>query len=73
VHKRSSSTRPIPGGLALTLPPDVPTADVAELVAREAECCPFYTFDLRVDGSHRELLISAGEGRAAAVEALLGQ
>jgi hypothetical protein len=65
-------TRPIDGGLALALPAEMPIAAVADLAARESECCSFYAFTLRIEGAQRELLISAGGGREAAVEALLG-
>ncbi len=73
LRERAASVRPIDGGVALTLPADVSTADVAELVARESVCCPFYAFTLRVNGPQRELQISAGVGYEEAVEALLGE
>jgi hypothetical protein len=72
LRERASSVRPIDGGLALTLPAEVPISDVADLATRESECCSFYAFTLRIEGPRRELLISAGAGRQAAVEALLG-
>ena len=46
---------------------------VADLAQREAECCPFYDFTLSVIGEERTLDITAGPGREAAVEALLGR
>jgi hypothetical protein len=72
LRERATAVRTIPGGMALALAADEPLADVADLLTRESACCAFYTFTLRVDGPERELQISAGEGRDAAVEALLG-
>jgi hypothetical protein len=45
---------------------------VADLISRESECCPFYTFTLQVDGASRRLEISAGPGGELAVRGLLG-
>jgi hypothetical protein len=72
LRERAARTRPIPGGMVVTLDASEPLAIVADLVAREATCCGFYAFTLRVNGEVRELRIEAGEGREAAVEALLG-
>jgi len=49
-----------------------PVAPIADLVARESECCSFYAFTLRVDGPTRQLEVSAGGGGEPAVRALLG-
>lgn len=59
------------GGARLRLAPDEPMDAVARLVALESECCPFYRFTIRVDGTHRELTLDAGPDGAAAVRALL--
>ena len=72
LRDRSLGTRSIDGGVSLTLAASEPMGQVADLVARESECCAFYTFTLRVDGQGRELRITAGEGREIAVQALLG-
>lgn len=72
LRDRSVGIRPIEGGLSLDLATSEPMSQVADLVARESECCAFYTFTLRVDGNGRELQISAGAGREIAVQALLG-
>jgi hypothetical protein len=72
LRDRSTSIRQIAGGVALSLDPCEPIERVAELAAREAECCAFYTFLLRIDGPTRELEISAGSGREVAVTTLLG-
>ena len=72
LRDRSTAIRPIDGGVALNLSTSEPIGAVAELVARESECCAFYTFLLRVDGPTRELEINAGEGREVAVRVLLG-
>lgn len=72
LRDRSTGVRVIPGGVAFSLAAAEPIGPVAELAARESECCPFYTFVLRVDGPERELEISAGPGREIAVRALLG-
>jgi hypothetical protein len=71
MRDRSSGIRAIPGGVVIGLAPGEPIDRVADLVARESECCGFYTFVLRVDGQRRELEITAGEGREIAVQALL--
>jgi len=72
LRDRSTAIRPIVGGVGLSLSPSEPIGAVAELVARESECCAFYTFLLRVDGPTRELEITAGDGREVAVQVLLG-
>jgi hypothetical protein len=72
LRDRSTAIRPIDGGVALSLSAAEPIGALAELVARESECCAFYTFLLRVDGPTRELEITAGDGREVAVQLLLG-
>lgn len=72
LRDRSMGIKLIDGGVALNLATSESISQVADLVARESECCPFYTFTIRVDGPARELRITAGEGRAIAVQALLG-
>lgn len=72
LRDRSMAVRPIDGGVALSLSPSEPIGPIAELAARESECCAFYSFLLRIDGPTRELEISAGEGREVAVQVLLG-
>jgi hypothetical protein len=72
LRDRATDVRPILGGMALRFAEKEPMHTVADLVARESACCAFYRFTLRVEGEARELEISAGEGREAAVQALLG-
>jgi hypothetical protein len=72
LRERAVAVRRIPGGMTLALGADESLPEVMHLVARESACCAFYTFTLRVEGTSRELHINAGEGRDAAVEALLG-
>jgi hypothetical protein len=72
LRDRSTRIRPITGGVAISLNESEPVGEVADLVARESECCAFYTFLLRIDGQRRELEITAGESREIAVRALLG-
>jgi MerR family transcriptional regulator, copper efflux regulator len=69
---RALEVTPITGGISLTLAAHEPISSVADLVSREAECCPFYGFTLHVDGPTRELAITAGPGGDPAVHALLG-
>jgi hypothetical protein len=71
LRDRSTGIRPIIGGVALSLDPSEPIERVADLAARESECCAFYTFQIRIEGQTRELEISAGAGREIAVQALL--
>jgi hypothetical protein len=72
LRDRSTGIRPIPGGAAISLSESEPVDQVANLAARESDCCAFYTFVLRVEGRTRELEITAGEGREIAVRTLLG-
>jgi hypothetical protein len=72
LRDRSLVVRPTDGGISMTLNSSEPMSQVADLIARESECCAFYTFTLRIDGQARELRITAGEGREIAVQALLG-
>jgi hypothetical protein len=72
LRDRAKDVRKVPGGRALTLTDDEPIAAVADLAARESECCAFYTFALLLDGPTRELQITAGAGNGPAVDVLLG-
>jgi hypothetical protein len=72
LRDRATSIDPVPGGARLALDAAEPIDAVAGLVAAESECCPFYTFTLRVDGAARQLEISAGIGGEPAVRALIG-
>ena len=51
LRDRSTGIRPIPGGVALSLDIAEPIDRVADLAARESECCAFYTFQLRIEGA----------------------
>ena len=70
--RSSTGIRPITGGVALNLDASEPIDGVAELAARESECCAFYAFQIRIEGQTRELEITAGAGREIAVQVLLG-
>jgi DNA-binding transcriptional MerR regulator len=72
LRDRAARIEPHPGGARLTLDPGEPVTPIADLVARESECCAFYTFTLRIDGPTRELDVTAGAGGEPAVQALLG-
>jgi hypothetical protein len=68
----AGAIEPIVGGARLVLSSDEPMGAVADLVARESECCAFYAFTLRIEGPTRQLEISAGPGGDLAVRGLLG-
>jgi hypothetical protein len=72
LRERSTEIREISGGVAISLDPQEPIDRVANLAARESECCPFYTFTVRLEGPSREMQITAGQGRELAVRTLLG-
>ena len=72
LRDRATAIEDLEGGVGLTLAAEEPIVGVAGLVARESECCPFYTFALRVDGPGRRLEVTAGQGGEPAVRALLG-
>ena len=72
LRDRSLGISLVEGGVSITLTTSEPMSQVADLIARESECCRFYMFTLRIDGQGRELQITAGEGREIAVQALLG-
>ena len=72
LRDRSTSIRDISGGVAIGLDPSEPIDRVADLAARESECCAFYMFQLRIERRTRELEITAGAGREIAVRVLLG-
>jgi hypothetical protein len=72
LRDRSMGITPIEGGVSMALSASEPMTTVADLITRESECCPFYSFVLRIDGPARELQVTAGAGREIAVQALLG-
>lgn len=72
LRDRATALEPMPGGYRLTFSADQLIDAVVRLSARESECCAFYTFTLRVDGTARQLEISAGTGGEPAVRGLLG-
>lgn len=72
VRDRATSIEPLPGGARLTFGTAESVGPIADLVSRESECCSFYAFNLRIDGSTRHLDISAGTGGEPAVRALVG-
>lgn len=72
LRERSTAIEPTADGARLTLDAAESVAAVADLVARESECCSFYTFTLTIDGPERHLDIGAGPGGEPAVLALIG-
>ena len=72
LRDRSTGIRDVAGGVAIGLAADESLDRVANLAARESECCAFYTFMLRIEGRQRELEVTAGEGREIAARVLLG-
>ena len=72
LRDRSTGIRDADGGVVIGLAADEPLDRVADLAARESECCAFYNFLLRIEGERRELEVTAGEGREIAVRVLLG-
>jgi MerR family transcriptional regulator, copper efflux regulator len=72
LRSRATAIHEIDGGVSVRLDVSEPIGEVADLVERESVCCPFYTFELRVDGPARQLDITAGTGGEPAVRALLG-
>jgi MerR family copper efflux transcriptional regulator len=63
----------IAGGVRLQLGPGVGAAGVADLVARELECCPFLTLGLFMSNRGTALEIRAPEGAKALVDMLVGE
>lgn len=58
-------------GARLTFRVDATIAtELADLVVREVECCPFFTFDLKVDNHALVLDVSAPDEAHALVTAL---
>ena len=72
LRDRSTGIRDVAGGVAIGLAAHEPLDRVADLAARESDCCAFYMFVLRIEGERRELEIDAGDGREIAVRVLLG-
>src|SRR4029079_19216097 len=59
LRDRSTGIRAVVGGVAIGRAKDELLDRVANLAAREAECCAFYSFVLRIDGDGRELEVKA--------------
>ena len=72
LRDRSTGIRDVAGGVVIGLAADEPLDQVADLAARESECCAFYTFVLRIEGKQRDLEVTAGERREIAARVLLG-
>lgn len=72
LRERATAMATISGGMQLAFSAEEPVAPIADLVARESECCAFYVFDLRIDGPERTLEIRTPPGGEPAVRALLG-
>jgi hypothetical protein len=65
VHRHS------PTRLSIDLVPSALTAaKVAELVARETECCAFFTFTLTAAGGGLQLVVGVPDGHIAVLDAL---
>jgi hypothetical protein len=65
------SRRRIPRGARLVFESSAEPA-LRELVALEAECCPFLALDLRRVGDALELTITGPEEASTVIEALIG-
>jgi DNA-binding transcriptional MerR regulator len=70
---RVEDREPVDGGLRLRFPssPQL-AARVADLAAREQDCCAFLTFTLRLTGAALELDVTAPSDAAGVVEDLFG-
>jgi hypothetical protein len=59
-------------GARLTFTPEtVAATELADLVAREVNCCPFLTFTLEITAEHLVLTVTAPEDPVAVVAALV--
>lgn len=63
--------RPAPDRLTLTLPPAA-AVGAAELAAREAECCSFFTFHLLIGAGTLRMDITVTAERIDVLDALAG-
>ena len=63
----------LPNGIAFRLPPDS-LAAVAKFVANERKCCPFMTFDIKVEPNDGAIVLcmTGPTGTREVVEAELG-
>lgn len=71
LRDRALAIEVVASELSLTFPDTEPLEAVADLVERESECCPFYTFSIQVAGPSRRLVVSAGPSGEPAIRALL--
>lgn len=69
----ATSRQSLPNGIAFRLPPDS-LAAVAKFVANERKCCPFMTFDIKVEPNDGAIVLcmTGPTGTREVVEAELG-
>ena len=59
LFRSAQSVERLPNGLALRFPNETPTLRrLADFIANEERCCPFLTFDIRVEPQKAELRLS---------------
>jgi hypothetical protein len=64
---------PIPNGIRLEFPPDVPVSEISSLASAEQECCNFFSFSI-ASGSEATLLdVRAPSHARDLVTALFGE
>lgn len=62
-----------PQAARITLPPSPETAaEAADLVARETECCSFFTFSVTATGGRLHLDVAVPESQTSVLDALVG-
>jgi MerR family copper efflux transcriptional regulator len=69
---RARRRRSVPGGASLAFGRDVDFAEVAALVERELDCCPFYDFGVEAGPAGVTLTVKAPAGAERMAAALVG-
>lgn len=72
LRDRATRVTPREDGALLRFDRDMAVTEIERLVALESACCPFYEFSVESDRMGTSLLVEAGPGNGAAVQALLG-
>ncbi len=63
---------PVPGGVRLTFPAEVPLAEVARLAVAEQGCCRFFSFAITVDERGAGLEVRAPDEARVLLAAVFG-